>query len=270
MRRTRRHLRPTLAVVRRDVLIAWSYRLHFAAGILNGFVSLAMFYFISGLVRVDPFATSAEYFAFAAVGIMIFTVINATIQIPQLSLRQELVAGTFEKLLLAPWGSVAAFVSLLVYPALYALFTVVGLVCIGATVFDLQLQWSTVPLAGPVALLSLFAFAPFGVLLLASVILIKRAPPGSSYLVAGLSLVAGLYFPVALLPGWLEWLSEVQPLSPAVDLLRTTLVGQSMTGSAWAAVGKLVAFAALALPVSIFALRAALRTSRRRGTILEY
>jgi len=264
-----RHLRPTVAVVRRDLLLAWSYRLQFVAGAFSGFVSLTIFYYISRLVRVEQFSPN-EYFAFVAIGIVIFTIVTATLQIPQVSLRQELVAGTFERMLLAPWGSAAAIVSLLIYPTLYAMFTVASLVFIGAAVFDLQLQWSTVPLAIPVTVLSLLALAPFGILLLASVIFSKKAPPGANYIIAGLSVVAGLYFPVALLPDWIRWASDVQPLTPAVELLRTTLVGQPLSHPAWLTVTKLAVFAGVALPLAVAVLQRALRSSRRRGTILEY
>lgn len=265
----RHHLRPTVAVVRRDLLLAWSYRLQFLGGAFSGFVSLGIFYYMSRLVRVDQF-TPNEYFAFVTVGVVVFTIVHATLQLPQLALRQELVAGTFERMLLAPWGSAAAIVSLLIYPTLYSLITVATLVCIGAAVFHLQLQWSTVPLAIPVAVLSLLAFAPFGILLLASVIRIKKAPPGAGYAVAGLSFVAGLYFPIALLPEWIQWAADAQPLTPAVELLRSTLVGEPLSHSAWLLLAKLAVFAAVVLPLSVAALRRALHMSRRRGTILEY
>ena len=264
-----RHVRPMVAVLRRDLLLAWSYRLQFVGGVLGGFMSLAVFYYISRLVRVEEF-TPSEYFAFVAIGILIFTVLNAVLQIPQVTLRQELVAGTFERMLLAPWGSAAAIVSSLIFPALYALVTVAGVVCVAAAVFDLKLQWSTVPVAIPVAVLSLMAFAPFGVLLLASVVLFKKAPPGANYIIAGLALIAGLYFPVALLPDWIRWASEVQPLTPAVELLRSTLVGQPLSDPAWFPLTKLAVFAAVVLPLSVAVLRVALQMSRRRGTILEY
>jgi ABC-2 type transport system permease protein len=267
--RAAHNLRPTIAVARRDLLLAWSYRLQFIAGVFSGFISLAVFYYISRLVRVQAFSPDA-YFAFVAIGVVVFTVVGATLEIPQMNLRQELVAGTFERLLLAPWGSIAPIVSLLIYPILYSLLTVASLITIGAAVFGLHLHWSTVPLAAPVAILCVLAFAPFGILLLASVVFSKRSPPGSSYLIAGLSIVAGLYFPAQLLPGWIGWTSNAQPLTPATELLRSTLVGEHLRHPAWLLAAELAAFAAVAIPVSLVALRAALQASRRRGTILEY
>ena len=262
-------LRPALAVLRRDLLTAWSYRLQLVSQVFSGLGTLAIFYYVSRLVRVGEFSPQ-QYFAFAAIGIMVFTIVNATLQLPQTGLRQELVAGTFERLLLAPWGSLSAIVSMLLYPMLYALITVVNLIWIGWLLFGLDVHWSTAPLSLPVIGLSLIAFAPFGILLLASVTLFKKTPPGTTYLVMGLALVAGLYFPVALLPDWIRWASDAQPLTPAVELLRWSLAGRPLQDPGWLPWAKLALFTALALPLSTLVLRAALRRSRRRGTILEY
>ena len=263
------HLRPAVAVLRRDLLTAWSYRFQLVSQVFSGLGTLAIFYYVSRLVRVGGFSPD-QYFAYAAIGIMVFTIVNATLQLPQAGLRQELVAGTFERMLLAPWGSVQAIVSMLLYPMLYALITVVNLVWIGWALFGLDVSWSTAPVSLPVVGLSLIAFAPFGVLLLASVTLYKKTPPGTSYLVMGLSLVAGLYFPVVLLPDWIRWAADVQPLTPAVELLRWSLVGRPLQDPSWLPWAKLVLFAGLSMPLSMLVLRAALRRSRRRGTILEY
>ena len=62
---------------------------------------------------------------------------------------------------------------------------------------------------------------------------------------AGITLIAGFYFPVSLLPGWIQWASDVQPFTPAVDLLRHLLIGIDLEGSAWLAVARLAGFAAI-------------------------
>ena len=93
-----------------------------------------------------------------------------------------------------------------------------------AAVFGLPVEWSTAPLALPAFVLGALAFAPFGVLLVAAVVVWKQAT-GAAWIMAGITLLAGFYFPVALLPDWIEWTSDVQPFTPAVDLLRHLLIG---------------------------------------------
>jgi ABC-2 type transport system permease protein len=88
--------------------------------------------------------------------------------------------------------------------------------------------------------------------------------------VTGISLVAGLYFPVSLLPDWIQWASNVQPFTPAADLLRHVLIDTPLEGSAAGDVLRLVGFTAVTLPLSILALRGGVLRSQRQGTITEY
>jgi ABC-2 type transport system permease protein len=263
-------LRSALAVLKRDFQVASSYRVGFLTGLVGGFANIVIFYYISRLVRLENSLSPDEYFAFVTIGVLIFTVVSATLTAPHMALRQELVAGTFERLLLAPGGTIASIVSLLLFPALYALLTVMAMLTFAAVVFGLELQWSTVPLGVPLALLAILAFAPFGILLQASVVIGKKAPPGTNYVILLIALISGLYFPVALLPEWVQWTSEVQPFTPAVDLLRWSLAGQPLTDSAWLEVAKLAGFAVVMVPVATGVMAAMLRQSRRRGTILEF
>jgi ABC-type multidrug transport system permease subunit len=85
------------------------------------------------------------------------------------------------------------------------------------------------------------------------------------------TLLAGVYFPVTLLPGWVQWAAEVQPFTPAVDLLRHLLIGVPLrSGAAWLDLAKLVAFPAVLLPLTLAALGGAVRRGRRQGTVTEY
>ena len=136
-------------------------------------------------------------------------------------------------------------------------------------VFDMPVEAGTALLAIPVGFLGAISFAGFGVLFAAMTVVFKQAT-GIQWVITLVSLIAGLYFPVQLLPAWIEWISEVQPFTPTVDLLRHLLSGYPLHDSAAEAVAKVVGFAAVVLPVSIALLAAAARHARRRGTIIEY
>ena len=130
--------------------------------------------------------------------------------------------------------------------------------------------WSTASARVPVALLGSLAFLPFAVLITGVVFVFKQAGAGAGFLVTCLSLVAGVFFPVALLPNWIEWTSEVQPLTPALDLLRHLVVGTPID-SVWWAVFRLVAFdarPASALDPRPRRLPAARAAARHRARVL--
>jgi ABC-2 type transport system permease protein len=84
------------------------------------------------------------------------------------------------------------------------------------------------------------------------------------------ALVSGMYFPIALLPGWLQWVSEIQPFTPTVELMRWVLIGFPMTGSPAIALAKLIGFIVVGMPIALMALAKAGRYGRKRGTIIEY
>jgi ABC-2 type transport system permease protein len=257
------------AVVRRDLLIALSYRFRFVSGILTAFFSLTLFYYVSRLVRVEQFASPDAYYGFVVAGLVILQVLQSLVVTPPVSVRTELVAGTFERVATSPYGAVQAVAASMLFPFAYALAMSAVMLVFAAVVFDLPVEWDSAPLALPVFVLGALAFAPFGLLLRAGELVWKQTT-GTAWVMAAITLVAGFYFPVALLPDWIEWASEVQPFTPAVDLLRHLLIGIPLERAAWAEVARLAGFAAALAPLSAAVLAGAVRLTRRRGTLLEY
>jgi ABC-2 type transport system permease protein len=264
-----RHFAAAGAIFRRDLLLFASYRARLFTTFFTMAVSLTLFYYVSRLVTSKQVGSPDEYYAFVVVGLIIFGVLTSTLSTPVATLRAELQAGTFERMVLSPFGPVRAIASLLLFPLALALVVGVASLLYAAIVFGLDLRWETVPLAIPAAALGALAFAPFGLVMTALVVLFKQTNAGATLVITAVTLLAGVYFPVALLPDWIEWASQVQPFTPAVDLLRNLLVGTDLPDPAWVALLKLFGFTALMLPVSLVCLRAAVARSRRQGTIIE-
>jgi ABC-2 type transport system permease protein len=259
-----------LECVRRDLLVFLSYRARVLTQLLSGFLALALFYYVSRLVKVHTFASPDAYFAFVVVGLVIVRALASSFAAASAGIRQQLVAGTFERTVVSPFGPVAGVVSMLIFPFLFAFVLSAVLLFIAALVFGIRLEWATLPLALPLGVLAGLAFAPFALVMAASALLFKQAVAGSGFVLSGISLVAGFYFPVSVLPGWIRWMSEVQPFTPAVELFRNTLVGTPLEHSVLLSLIKLSAFAAVLLPLSFWVLRKAIQVGRRRATIIEY
>jgi ABC-type multidrug transport system permease subunit len=244
------------AIIRRDFHIFISYRTRLASQILTSVFSLTLFYYVSRLVHVDSFTGPDQYFGFVVVGIALVGVLYSCFAVSE-TIRQELVAGTFERLLLSPFGGVRGAVATSIFPLVYSFLLASITLGLGAAIFGLQLHWSTVPLALPTLVLALLAFLPFGLFFSALTIATKQAN-------------VGLYFPIALLPGWAQLAAEVQPFTPATELLRHLLVDTPMETSVGLALAKIVVFVEVLVPASLYALYRAIRLGQRRGTIIEY
>ena len=98
----------------------------------------------------------------------------------------------------------------------------------------------------------------------------KQAGNLGSLVVIVLSLAGGVYYPPELMPAWIRWVSEVQPFTPALELLRHLIIGTPIGGSPWLAAARLAAFAVLAARLAFLVLRSAVSHCCRRGTLVEY
>lgn len=257
------------AVIRRDLTIYMSYRTRLLSQSASTLLSLALFYYVSRLVRVNGFSTPDRYFAYVVIGLSLLGVIYSCFATPGI-VRQELLVGTLERLVLSPFGAVRSIIAMSLFPLVYASVQATLGLALACAVFGLHLHWSTAALAIPMMGLTLLAFLPFGLLFAALTIVIKQGSVGTNWVVAVLALVGGMYFPISLLPHWLQVASELQPFTPATELLRHLLVDSPMRTSTAAALVKIVLFAAALLPLSIHTLDVAVRTGQRRATIIEY
>ena len=116
----RAYLSATAGIVRRDALIRASYRGTLLSTVVSVIFALATFYFVSEARARPALRLSGEYFAFMVVGIVVFGIIQSSLSLP-VNVRQELVAGTYERLVLSPFGGTAATVALMIFPILFAL-----------------------------------------------------------------------------------------------------------------------------------------------------
>lgn len=262
--------RAALAILRRDWTVFASYRTHMITQLGGSLFTLVMMRFVSELIHVKQFPNSTAYFSYVVVGVTILHVLTSTLSAPAASVRQELIAGTFERMILSPIGPIVGVLSTLIFPLAMALVMSTATIGLAAGVFGMPLAWGTAWLALPVALLGAMAFVPFGIAIAAATVAFKQAPQATTFIIAGISLIAGFYFPVSYLPHWIRWTSSIQPFTPAIELLRHLLVGTPLTHSAWLDLAIIIGFAAALLPLSIWALSAAIRWGRRRGTITEY
>src|SRR5271165_4596170 len=106
-----------MAVMRRDLHVYLSYRTRLVSQVLTSIFSLTLFYYVSRLVHLRGFTSPASYFAFVVVGLALLSVMYSCFLIPEY-IRQELVAGTFDRLVLSPFGPVRSVMAMTLFPLL--------------------------------------------------------------------------------------------------------------------------------------------------------
>ena len=263
-------LRGALMMFRRDRRLFFSYRLTWISQIVQIATTLTLFYYVSRLVNVPSVGSPDKYFASVVVGLAVLETLSATLVTLPIAVRQELVAGTFERLVISPLGAVWSMLGMLLFPFLSTLIVGVLTMIVAAVIFGMPVQWDTAALYIPLAMLGALAYAPFAILVTSAVLVMKQAGAGASFVMTGISLSGGFFFPVHLLPPAIRWISDVQPFTPTLGLMRHVVIGTKLDVSTGVSVAKVVGFAVVLLPVSVLALQRAVSYAQRRGTIIEY
>jgi ABC-2 type transport system permease protein len=267
--RARLWLEAMTGILRRDAILFVSYRTQLLSQFLGPLFSIAIFYYISHLLIKKTFHSPGGYFGFVVVGLAIVEILTFSLGMMPGSVRQELVSGTIERQLVSAHGPLNGILGTMLFPLCDALGSGVLTLVLAGAIFGMPLA-NTAALAIPVALLGVLAFMPFALLLVSMVMAFKQVASASQFIVSGITVVGGLYFPTTLLPGWIKWTSEVQPFTPATELMRHLIVGTPSLHPAWLELVKLAGFAIVLLPVGLLVLRSAIRYGQRVGTIVEY
>lgn len=256
-------------IIRRDAILFVSYRSQLVAQFLGPLFTITLFYYISHLLTARTIHSPGGYFGFVIIGLVIVQILTISLGVMPVAVRQELVSGTIERFLVSAHGPVNGILGTMLFPLINAIFSGILMLALAALVFGLPLA-ATAFLGIPVALLGVIAFMPFAFFLVALVMAFKQASSATQFIVAGIAIVGGLYFPIAVLPGWIRWTSEVQPFTPATDLLRHLLINAPLVHPAIVELLKLVGFIVLLLPLGAVLLRASIRYGQRTGTVAEY
>ena len=262
------------AFLRRDLLVALSYRAALAGDFLQLGLQALLFSFIGKLV--DPATlpsyggTRAGYMEFVAIGIVLSLVTGLLLMRVATAVRQEQMIGTLESLLTTPTATSTVQIGSAAFDLLLVPVRMALLLLAIALTFGLDFDAS-----GVLPSLAVFAaFIPFvwglGLISAGAILTFRRGVGVMGAGVTAMGLASGAYFPLSLLPGWLQTLAEANPIAIAISGVREALIG----GSGWAAIGGdallLGGLSAGALATGVVAFRVALRRERRRGTLGLY
>jgi ABC-type polysaccharide/polyol phosphate export permease len=269
-----RELAKLPAFARRDMLVAWSYRAAFISDVLSLFLQALLFYFVGLLVdegRLPEFGGSpVTYMEYVTVGIALAAFLQIGLGRVAAALRQEQMIGTLESLLATPTSPATIQLGSVLYDLIYVpLRTGLFLVLI-AVGFGLDFNLAGV---APAALVILF-FVPFvwglGLVTAAATLTFRGGSAGVGFGLTIMTLGSGAFFPLELLPAWMENLASFNPMAIAIDGMRDPLLGVVDWNETLYGLAVLVPFSAVSLAVGIYAFRAALRRERRRGTVGHY
>ena len=177
--------------------------------------------------------------------------------------------GTLEVQLITPTPVPQVILFSSLFSFLWTSLRVVIFLSLGL-LFGLKLHASALPVALVVLALTVVAFASLGLISASFILTFKRGDP-LIWLFGGASaLLGGLYYPVAILPGWLQNFSQLLPITWALEAMRRALLTGAGFGDLQHEILILALFAVVGVPVGLWIFTRAVRYAMVQGSLGQY
>jgi ABC-2 type transport system permease protein len=261
------------AFVVRDFRIETSYKANFAMRILGVLLNVATFYFIARVFGsvAAPYlqAYGGSYFAFVIIGVAFNSYLGIGISALGDSIRDGQSTGTLELMLLSPTRLTTMLLSSSLWSYVFAGLNVAVYLLAGSAL-GMRLDNANVPFALLALGVAVLSFNALGLCAASLIILVKRGDPLGWAVRVSSAVIAGVFYPMSVLPAWLRAVAQVLPMTHALELLRRSM----LNGEGWAELrGELlilIALTAVLFPLGLLACRLAIHIARTDGSLSHY
>ncbi len=266
-------MRVLLACLRRDLLVQRSYRAQLVGQVLGTGFMLASLAFLSRIVpggqpALAPYG--GDYFTFVLVGNALIGFFATGLSSFSDAIGQEQAAGTLESLLVTPNDSRLLLVGGSLWPFCFSALQAAVLLGLGFLFFGAQVTLANLGLVALLTITCLATFSALGLVVAAFLVRTKRSALLVGGLTAGFTLAGGVFYPVSVLPEWLQVVARALPMSYGLDGVRRALLPAPDLNAIGLDVAVLLAYALLLLPAATIIFGWSVNRSRRDGTLGHY
>lgn len=263
-----------VAFFRRDLRIAWSYKFYSVMLAFATTFFLLILFFIGRMLQGAslPALTGYgnNYFAYVAVGLAQSTYFSLALTALSGAIREAQYTGVLEALLVTQQPPLKLMFYSALFPFVASTLQIVLIGFIGIFGFGLETGVANLAATVVVLVVSLLAYLPWGLLSAAFVVKFKLGNPIPTLLAGSSYLLSGIYFPVEVLPPWLQMLARALPTTYAVEALRLAFLRGATIVDLYPQLLFLGLNALVFGVVGSWVLLWAIKQSRRDGTLSTY
>ncbi|HZP73636.1 MAG TPA: ABC transporter permease [Gaiellaceae bacterium] len=200
------------------------------------------------------------------VGGVIWAFLGIIFEIVTETVAWERWEGTIEYTFMAPVSRPVHLIGMGVYAVLYGLVRA-ALVFIAVVAF-IGIHLPHANYGAAIALISIASISFIGVGMMTAVLPLVSPEKGTQlgFVAQGLMLVvSGVYYPVSVLPGWMQWIAKISPATYALRGNREQILAGS--GLAWADVWPLLVIGAVSIPLGLVVFKSGERYAKKRGKL---
>jgi ABC-2 type transport system permease protein len=252
-------------VVERNLYLTKRYLLWDLAFLVWTIANTLTIVFIARGVGVPP-AEQNELATQLLVGGVIWAYLGIIFEIVTETVAWERWEGTIEYTFMAPLSRPVHLIGMGLYAVMYG-FVRAAAVFVAVVAF-IGIHVPNANYAASVALLAIASVSFIGVGMMTAVLPLISPEKGTQlgFVAQGLMLVvSGVYYPVSVLPEWMQWISKISPATYALRGVRASIIDGA--GLAWADVWPLLVIGAVSIPLGLVVFRSGERYAKRNGKL---
>ena len=266
--------RKIFALLKKDFLIETSYKLAFVFNIFAVVGTLLTYFFIDKLFgsrvtqHLEEFGVN--YFSYVLLSMAFFSYIGVGLGSFSGRIRSEQIQGTLEAILLSPTKISIILVGFGLWNLIFATLDVCIYIGLGIFLFNINFTNANISSAIVILILTIISFSSLGIISASFVMVFKRGNPVGWLMNTLQGLLGGVYFPVTVMPQFLQFSAKFFPITYAVRAIELAVYKGYTLDQLKNECGFLLAFSLVLIPLSFTFFKYALRKARLQGSLIQY
>jgi ABC-2 type transport system permease protein len=202
------------------------------------------------------------------VGAVVWAYLGIIFEILTETVAWERWEGTIEYTFMAPLSRPIHLFGMGLFSIVYGVVRAVLLFGVVALFFDLNLSHADFVAALVVLLIASFPFIGIGMMTAVLPLISPEKGTQLGFIAQGLLLVvSGVYYPVDVLPEWMQWLAKISPATYALDGMRDAIVEGQGLGLMWDEIWPLIVIGFFSIPLGLWVFHRGERYAKQHGKL---
>ncbi len=202
------------------------------------------------------------------IGAVIWAYLGIIFEIMTETVAWERWEGTIEYTFMAPLARAVHLGGMGLFAVLYGVLRTALLFAVVALFFGLQFPEANFATALVLLAVASVSFAGVGMITAVLPLISPEKGAQLGFIAQGfLLVVSGVYYPVSVLPQWMQWLSTISPATYALRGIRAAVLDGASLSGVWGDIWPLLVLGVVSIPVGLLVFRAGERYAKRHGKL---
>lgn len=205
---------------------------------------------------------------FLLIGSLVWSYLSMIFDLLSETVSWERWEGTIEYTFMSPASRITQLLGMGIYAIAYGMARVI--IMLGAISLFFDLSLGNANYLGAAGILAICSLSLVGFGMVAAVMPLLSPEKGqqvTSIVTAILLLVSGIYYSVDVLPGWLQPLANISPVTYALDGIRNTLLDGASFSSQWENIWPLLIMGVIFPPLGLWLFQRGEHFAKRTGRL---